>query len=198
MTPVAVDNPPSAPTSLAASASGSSGVNLSWTAATDDNGVRRTRWSAARGRAARGSCRWRRRRRRRWRTRVWQASTSYSYRVRARDTGNQVGPYSNVASATTRSAPPPPSSTLVAAYAFDEGSGSSVADLSGNGNTGRSGRRRGRRRASTGRRCTSTGRAARVRVPDAASLDLTTAVTLEAWVYPAAAQTGGVRWCRRR
>ena len=31
---------------------------------------------------------------------------------------------------------------------------------------------------------------ARVSVPDAASLDLTTAVTIEAWVYPAAAQSG--------
>ncbi len=39
VTPAAVDNPPSAPTNLAASASGSSGVNLSWTAATDDSGV---------------------------------------------------------------------------------------------------------------------------------------------------------------
>ena len=62
-----------------------------------------------------------------------------SYRVRARDTGNNVGLYSSVASATTQAASPPPSSTLVAAYAFDEGSGSSVADLSGNGNTGQVG-----------------------------------------------------------
>ena len=73
-----------------------------------------------------------------------QASTSYSYRVRARDTGNQVGSYSNTASATTGSAPPPPpppppGGNLVASYAFDEGSGTSVADLSGNGNTGQIG-----------------------------------------------------------
>ena len=45
------------------------------------------------------------------------ASTSYSYRVRARDTGGAGGRHSNVASATTGSTPPPPSATLVAGYA---------------------------------------------------------------------------------
>ena len=49
VTPAAVDNPPSAPTGLSASASGSSGVNLSWTAATDDNGVSLVRGGAVSG-----------------------------------------------------------------------------------------------------------------------------------------------------
>ena len=39
VTPVAPDNPPSAPSGLSASALGSSGVSLSWSAATDDFGV---------------------------------------------------------------------------------------------------------------------------------------------------------------
>ena len=34
------------------------------------------------------------------------------------------------------------------------------------------------------------GTSARVRVADSASLGLTSAVTLEAWVYPAASQSG--------
>ena len=82
-------------------------------------------------------------------------------------------------------------SDLVAAYAFDAGSGSSVADASGNGNGGvfeggvswvASGK--------FGSALSFNGSNARVRVADAASLDLTSALTVEAWVYPAAAQQG--------
>ncbi len=112
-------------------------------------------------------------------------------RVRARDTAAQAGAYSNVASATTAAAPPPPSGNLVAAYAFDEGSGTSVGDLSGNGNTGTvqdsvlDDIRKVRQRA-----LRSTARAQECRCPDAASLDLTSGMTLEAWVNPTASQTG--------
>ena len=60
------------------------------------------------------------------------AATSYSYRVRATDAAANLSGYSSVESATTQAA----ASTLVAAYSFDEGLGSSVADASGNGNTG--------------------------------------------------------------
>ena len=96
------------------------------------------------------------------------------------DTGNQVGLYSNVASATTGSA----SSTLVAAYAFEEGSGSSVVDLSGNGNAGQIGSATWTTSGKYGSALSFNGSSARVTVPDAASLDLTTGMTLEAWVYP--------------
>jgi hypothetical protein len=118
------------------------------------------------------------------------ASTSYSYRVRARDTGNQAGAYSNVASATTGAAPPPPSATLVAAYSFDEGSGTSVADASGNGNGGQIGSATWTTAGKYGKALTFNGTNARVQVPDAPSLDLTSAATLEAWVFPAVAQSG--------
>ena len=57
VTQAAVDNPPSAPSGLSAAASGSGRVNLSWTAATDDFGVARMRWSGVRGQGARGSWR---------------------------------------------------------------------------------------------------------------------------------------------
>ena len=60
------------------------------------------------------------------------ASTSYSYRVRAFDAAGNQSPYSNTASAST----PAAASGLVAAYGFDEGSGTTVTDASGNGHTG--------------------------------------------------------------
>ena len=59
------------------------------------------------------------------------ASTSYSYRVRA-PTRPATSGLSNTATASTPAAPP----GLVAAYGFDEGSGTTVADASGNGNNG--------------------------------------------------------------
>ena len=132
----AVDNPPSAPTGLSASASGSSGVNLSWTAATDDIGVASYEVERCQGAGCSGFVQVATTASTSLADTGLQASTSYSYRVRARDTAAQAGAYSNVASATTGAAPPPPSGNLVAAYAFDEGSGTTVGDLSGNGNNG--------------------------------------------------------------
>src|SRR5207342_2920593 len=59
-------------------------------------------------------------------------NTTYSYIVRAEDGAGNLGPYSNVATVTTGSTVP----ELVAAYAFDETSGPTVTDASGNGLTG--------------------------------------------------------------
>jgi hypothetical protein len=73
---------------------------------------------------------------------------------------------------------------LVAAYGFNAGSGKVAADVSGNGNTG----------AISGARWTTGGRFGQalsfdgvndwVTVADASSLDLTTGMTLEAWIRP--------------
>ena len=72
---------------------------------------------------------------------------------------------------------------LVAAYGFEEGSGPTVADGSGGSHTG----------TITGATWTTAGRFGRalafdgndwVTVPDATALDLTTGMTLEAWVHP--------------
>ena len=59
-------------------------------------------------------------------------NTTYGYVVRATDAAALLGPYSNAASVTTLSTIP----DLVAAYSFDEGSGTQAADSSGTGNTG--------------------------------------------------------------
>jgi glucose/arabinose dehydrogenase len=91
---------------------------------------------------------------------------------------------------TVDNAATPPPTGLVAAYGFDEGAGTSAGDRSGTGNGG----------TLTGPAWTTTGRFGsalnfdgvddRVVVADANSLDLTTGMTLEAWVRPTAA--GGV------
>ena len=107
-------------------------------------------------------------------------STAYSYRVRAQDAALNLGPYSTTASATT----PAASTGLVAAYSFNEGAGTSVADASGSGNGGLDREPRpGRPRQVRQRAPRSTARA-RVTVPDSPSLRLTTGMTLEAWVFP--------------
>ena len=74
------------------------------------------------------------------------ASGTYYYRVTAEDVAGNVGPASNEASGVVPVGPPP---GLVASYGFDEGSGSTTADQSGNGNNGSSRTRPGRPPAGT-------------------------------------------------
>jgi hypothetical protein len=81
-------------------------------------------------------------------------------------------------------------SGLVAAYAFNEGMGTMTADASGLGHTG----------AISGASWTTAGRFGGalafdgqndvVTVNDTAALDLTTAMTFEAWVYPTTTPSG--------
>ena len=54
--------------------------------------------------------------------------------MRATDAAGNLGGYSNVATAVTTSTPPP--TGLVAAYALNEGAGTTITDASGNGNSG--------------------------------------------------------------
>ncbi len=75
---------------------------------------------------------------------------------------------------------------LVAAYGFEEGSGTTVSDASGNGNTGTL---NGVVWSSTGRygnALSFNGSNSVVTVNNSSSLNLTTGMTLEAWVYPTA------------
>ena len=108
------------------------------------------------------------------------ASTSYSYRVRATDAAGNLSPYSNTASATTPAAP----TGLVAAYAFDEGSGTTVTDASGNGNNGTITNATWATAGKYGEALQFNGTNALVTIPNAASLQLSTGMTLEAWVNP--------------
>jgi len=79
--------------------------------------------------------------------------------------------------------------TPVAAYAFNEGAGTTVADASGTGNAGTIGSAAWSSQGKYGNALTFDGTNARVTIPDAPSLRLTTGMTLEAWVFPTAAST---------
>lgn len=91
--------------------------------------------------------------------------------------------------ATTTTPPPPPAGGLVAAWGFNEGAGSSLADASGNANMGTASGTSWAPAGRFGSALSFNGTNARVNVPDAASLDLTTGMTMEAWVRPAALGT---------
>ena len=72
----------------------------------------------------------------------------------------------------------------MAAYNFNEGSGTIVNDASGNGNNGTISGATWTTSGKYGNALSFNGSNSGVTVPDSASLHLTTSLTLEAWVYP--------------
>jgi hypothetical protein len=174
--------PPTAPGSLAAAAVSNSQIDLAWTASTDDVGVTDYLIESCQGSGCSSFVQIALTPTTNYSHMGLGVSTSHSYRVRATDAAGNLGSYSNTASATTP-APTGPSG-LVAAYGFDEGSGSSVTDASGNGNTGSVSGATWVAAGKFGKALQFNGTSARVNVPDSASLHLTTGMTLEAWVDP--------------
>jgi chitodextrinase len=172
--------PPTAPTNLTATVTSSSQINLSWTASTDNVGVTGYRVERCQGSGCSTFLQVATPTGTTYNDTGLTANTSYSYRVRATDAADNLGPYSTTASATTQATV----SGLVAAYSFDEGAGTSVADASGTGNTGNVSNTTWTTAGKYGGALSFNGTNALVTVADAASLDLTTGMTLEAWVNP--------------
>lgn len=84
--------------------------------------------------------------------------------------------------------------TLVAAYALDEGTGTTVSDLSGAGNNGTLANATWAT-GKFGNALKFTGAAnSMVTIPDSASLHLGSGMTLEAWVYPTSLTSPGGNW----
>ena len=79
---------------------------------------------------------------------------------------------------------------LVAAFAFDEGSGSSIVDASGSGNNGTTANTTWAATGKYGKALSFNGTSSRVTIADAASLHLTGSMTLEAWVSRSGNKTG--------
>jgi hypothetical protein len=81
----------------------------------------------------------------------------------------------------------------VAAYGFNEGTGATLGDSSGNGRQGTIANATWSTAGRYGRALLFNGNNAWVTVADAASLDLTTGMTLEAWVHPTVPMTNAWR-----
>src|SRR5919201_5591586 len=75
---------------------------------------------------------------------------------------------------------------LVAAYAFNEGAGTKVADSSGNNNTGVLSGATWTTQGKFGSALVFNGKNAQVTISDSPSIHVTTGMTLEAWVNPSA------------
>jgi chitodextrinase len=174
--------PPTTPSGLTATAAGTTQINLSWTGSTDNVGVTGYHIERCQGAgcsnfaeiaatSGTGTT---------FSNTGLTTGTSYSYRVRAQDAVPNLSGYSNTASATTSTQ----ASGLVAAYSFNQGSGTSVADASGSGNTGAIGTAAWTTAGKFGNALSFNGTSAKVTIADAASLRLTTGMTLEAWVSP--------------
>ncbi len=118
------------------------------------------------------------------------ANTTYRYQVRAVDAAGNLSAYSSIATATTPDAPIIPAG-LVGAWAFNEGAGTTAADSSGTGNQGTLvGGATWSAQGRYGGALSFNGSTGLVRVADSASLNLTTAMTLSAWIRPTANQSG--------
>ncbi len=96
--------PPTAPANLSATAAGSSQINLSWTAATDNVGVTGYLIERCQGTGCSTFTQIATTTTTTYNNAGLQASTSYSYRVRATDAANNLSLYSNTSSATTQQA----------------------------------------------------------------------------------------------
>ncbi len=172
---------PTAPSNLTATPVSSSQINLSWVGSSDDVGV--TNYLIEQ--CVTASCTF---------SQVGttasttlnvtslSANTNYSFRVRATDAAANLGPYSNIATATTSAAP----SGLVAAYAFNEGTGTTVTDLSGNNLTGTIQGATWTTGGKYGNALSFNGTTAYIDLGNPTALQLTGSMTIEAWVKAAA------------
>jgi chitodextrinase len=168
-------SPPTTPTGLAASTPTQTSITVSWTGSSDNVGV------TGYGRYSNGAL-------------VSSGTgTSYTYTgltcgtsyTLAVDAYDAAGNRSGKATITKATSACPAAAGPVAAYSFDAGSGTTLADVTGKGNTGTisgpiwtSGR--------NGGALNFDGVNDWVTVADSSTLDLTNAMTLEAWAQPSA------------
>jgi hypothetical protein len=108
------------------------------------------------------------------------ANGAHTLSARARDAAGNQTTSATVGVTVSNLAP----SSLVAAYAFSEGSGPTSADATGLGHTVTVGSASWIASGHTGNALSFNGTTARSTVADANDLDLSSAMTLMAWVYP--------------
>jgi PKD repeat protein len=115
-----------------------------------------------------------------WDTRT-AANGAHSLTATARDAAGNATTSSAVAVTVANGSAP---AGLVAAYGFEEGAGATTSDASGNGNAGSVSGAAWTTGGKNGRALSFDGVNDLVTVAPSASLDLTTGMTLEAWVKP--------------
>jgi len=123
-----------------------------------------------------------------WNTRT-VANGPHTLSAVARDTSNNTAPSAGVRVTVSNTGPPPPPPGLVAAYGFNEGANTTVADSSGSVNNGTVSSTTWSTAGKFGNALSFNGTSSWVTVADANSLDLTSGMTLEAWVRPTALGT---------
>ena len=122
---------------------------------------------------------------------IWDSATTsngpHTLSAVARDAaGNRSSASVDVTVSNTSSTP----SGLVAAYSFNDGSGAQTRDSSGQGNTGTIAGATWTTNGKFGSALSFDGTSSWVTIADANSLDLTTGMTIEAWVSP----SSGTAW----
>jgi len=119
--------PPTAPSNLLATASGSGSINLTWTASTDNVGVTNYFIERCQGSGCTSFAQVATSTATAYSDTSLLAGTSYSYRVRATDAAGNVSGYSNVSTATTSQSTASPISFIQVAYATPQTSQSTVS-----------------------------------------------------------------------
>ena len=182
---------PTVPAVLAATP-GFGTVSLTWNASTDNVGVTGYRVYRDGGSVAATTSTG-------YQDNGLSAGTPYSYTVAALDAaGNESDPSAAVVTTTLETPPPgPPGNTVY--FSFDEGSGTSTADSSGQGNNGTLLNGAVWIAGKTGTGLSLDGVNDHVRVPDSASLNTAVSeITVAAWVYRQSNQTGTVTVASRQ
>jgi chitodextrinase len=174
--------PPTAPGSLTATAAGPGQINLSWTASSDNVGVAQYLIESCQGAGCTSFAQIGTSTTLAFSNTGLASGTSYSYRVRAADAAGNLSAYSNTSTAIT----PATIGGLVAAYAFSEGTGTTVADSSGNGNTGTIVGATWTNNGKYGSALSFNGSSSYVDLGNSASLGGTGSMTWSAWINAAA------------
>jgi hypothetical protein len=116
---------------------------------------------------------------------------SYNFYVRCRDQAGNTNSTDFTIAFSVASAPPP-NPGMIAAYSFNEGTGTTLTDRTGLGHAGTISGATWITQGRFGGALTFDGSNDWVTIADANDLDFTTGLTLEAWVYPTA--SGGGSW----
>ena len=177
-TPAPDTQAPSAPASLTATP-GANRVDLSWPASTDNVGVTGYRVERCQGAACTTFAELGQSSGTTYSDTGLAAATTYRYRVRATDAAGNLGGYSPIASATTQAV----NGALVAAYGFNAGSGTTLADSSGHGLNGTVSGAAWTASGKYGGALSFNGSSNYVDLGNASPWSLASSATWSAWVY---------------